>query len=142
MQDVDDDMDLFRRAAEDYPLNTDSADYNEVLKKLSAEQSEKINKAQSKKINYKSLLLLLLLIPLAWLLNNYSFNISEKRYGKTGDKNETNISKSLSSENSIGNTVTVKPVLIPTIKPSLKNAVKIQNKFKNNSGYNQGKDQD
>ncbi len=40
MQDVNDDMDLFRRAAENYPLNTDSADFNEVLKKLPAEQSK------------------------------------------------------------------------------------------------------
>ena len=49
MQELNDDMDLFRRAAEDYPLNTDSADFNEVLKKLSAEQSEKINKKSAKK---------------------------------------------------------------------------------------------
>ena len=37
MQYVNDDMDeLFRRAAENYPLNTNSADWNEVQKKLIA----------------------------------------------------------------------------------------------------------
>ncbi len=49
MQDVNDDMDLFRRAAENYPLNTDSADFNEVLKKLPAEQPEKTNTPTAKK---------------------------------------------------------------------------------------------
>ena len=50
MQDVNDDMDLFRRAAEDYPLNTDSSDFNEVLKKLSAKQAGKINKKPHQKL--------------------------------------------------------------------------------------------
>ena len=42
MEHVNDDMDeLFRRAAEGYPLNTDSADWNGVERKLSSAESVK-----------------------------------------------------------------------------------------------------
>lgn len=75
MQHVNDDMDeLFRRAADDYPLNTDSADWNAVAKKLSADRS--IGDKESAKVNrnYKQLLWLLFLLPVGWLSYNYIFN--------------------------------------------------------------------
>lgn len=65
---------LFRRAAEDYPLNTNSADWNAVLKKLSAKYPEKINTTEGNKKNYKRLLLFLLLLPIAWIGNDYFFH--------------------------------------------------------------------
>jgi hypothetical protein len=71
MQYINDDMDeLFRRAAENYPLNTNSADWNEVQKKLFAVGAgEQATVAEKKKFN-KSLLLLLLLLPAIWIYVN------------------------------------------------------------------------
>jgi len=75
MQYINDDMDeLFRRAAEDYPLNTNNADWNSVLKKLS-ENSADIkpgNKRGNKK--YSSLLLLLLILPVIWIGKEYFYS--------------------------------------------------------------------
>ncbi len=70
MQVVNDDMDeLYKRAAEDYPLNTDSADWDAVLKKLSSEKT--LNEPKNK--NYRQLLwlLLLLTIGLGLVYKNY-----------------------------------------------------------------------
>src|SRR4026207_2549452 len=65
MQLMNDDMDeLFRRAAENYPLNTGTADWNEVQKKLLA--ANNAPPPPAKKYN-KSLWLLLLLLPAAWI---------------------------------------------------------------------------
>jgi hypothetical protein len=86
MQQMNDDMDeLFRRAAENYPLNTGSADWNEVQKKLSAGGQEKITAPINKK-NYKSLWLLLLLIPAVWIYTN-SFPGNEQKQGNSQVKN-------------------------------------------------------
>ena len=42
MQYIDNDMDdLFRKAAKDYPLNTNSGDWEEVVKKIAANDSER-----------------------------------------------------------------------------------------------------
>ena len=76
MQPVNDDMDeLYKRAAEEYPLNTDSADWNSVLKKLAAERSLETS---SKNKNYRHLLWLLLLLPLGLLYKNYFSNNNDK----------------------------------------------------------------
>ena len=43
MQFVNDDMDdMYRRAAEEYPLKTDSGDWNKVLEKMQSDGKEKI----------------------------------------------------------------------------------------------------
>ena len=72
MQYLNDDMDeLYRRAAEDYPLNTNSADWNAVLKKIYVDGTgSRGNKKDNK--NYKWLLLLLLL-PAAWIGKEYFY---------------------------------------------------------------------
>ena len=63
MQFVNDDMDdLFRRAAEEYPLKTDSADWDKLASKMQAEDEHK--NASGKKRNKAKYLLLLALIPL------------------------------------------------------------------------------
>jgi hypothetical protein len=65
MQLMNDDMDdLFRRAAENYPLNTNTADWNEIQKKLLAASNQP--PPPPKKYN-KSLWLLLLLLPAMWI---------------------------------------------------------------------------
>lgn len=67
MHQVNDDMDeLYKRAAEDYPLNTAGADWDAVLKKIEASGA-----SSSKNKNYKHLLWLLLLLPLGLLYKNY-----------------------------------------------------------------------
>src|SRR5215217_6482334 len=87
MQHINDDMDeLFRRAADDYPLKTDNANWDVVAKKLLVEQPVS-NK--SSKNNYKYLLLLLLLIPLG-LLYNY---VSNKSGGSDNSSSAKNINK-------------------------------------------------
>jgi hypothetical protein len=78
MEHINDDMDeLFRRAAEGYPLNTDSTDWDAVTKKLAAANPVG-EKSVTKNKNYKHLLWLLLLMPLTWLYN--SMGKSEKEH--------------------------------------------------------------
>src|SRR5215204_1792576 len=68
MQYVNDDMDeLFRRAAENYPLDTKGANWDKVL---SALQDQNINTAiPEKKKNNGRFLWLLLLLPLGLICN-------------------------------------------------------------------------
>jgi hypothetical protein len=82
MQYVNDDMDdLFRRAAENYPLDTSNADWNKVLTAL---QNENGQQKPSKKSGNGRFLWLLLLLPLGFLCNrlyspgNESKNISSE----------------------------------------------------------------
>lgn len=62
---------LFRRAAENYPLKTDSADFDSVRKKLSATETDN-KKTIVSRPNFKPLLLLLLLIPLKIYENKFT----------------------------------------------------------------------
>src|SRR5687768_1584658 len=72
MQYVNDDMDeLFRRAAKDYPLNTDSSDWEKVKKGLSDPAAGGGNKPSNGN-NRKHFLWLLLLLPLPWICDQYS----------------------------------------------------------------------
>src|SRR5215217_5851911 len=66
MQFVNDDMDdeLFRRAAEEYPLKTDSGDWNAVMNKLQAGEN-------NKKGDRAKYLFLLALIPLFLICTTY-----------------------------------------------------------------------
>ncbi len=65
---VDDDIndELMRKAAEDYPLNTDGADWNAVLNKMSPGIFEKEQPVERKRRRY--LLLLFLLLPLFFVI--------------------------------------------------------------------------
>ena len=65
MQFIDDDIDqLFRRAAEDYPLKTNTSDWNKVLNALQ-------DKEQPKKKDKWRFFLLLLSAGLFWSINTY-----------------------------------------------------------------------
>ncbi|MEO6330688.1 MAG: hypothetical protein ABIO55_17270, partial [Ginsengibacter sp.] len=78
MPDVNDDMDeLFKKAAENYPLNTDSSDWNEVYKTLRP-LNQPVNNTGDKKNSRRFLWLLLLLIPAAISINKYVFNAEHK----------------------------------------------------------------
>ncbi len=63
MQDIENDMDdLFRRAAENYPLNTSKSDWEKIDKKLPLPAIDEEIKKPAKRFNYKKLLFLLLLM--------------------------------------------------------------------------------
>lgn len=69
----DDDMeDLFRRAAEDYPLKTDGANWNKVMQELHPAKDH-LPEENKKKKDYRYLLLMLLL-PLGFVCGRYMGN--------------------------------------------------------------------
>jgi hypothetical protein len=71
MQQTDENMDdLFRKAAEQYPLKLDESDWDSVLNRLST--TKEINVTSTK--NKRWLLLLLLLLPIGWVYVYYSFS--------------------------------------------------------------------
>lgn len=83
MQSVNDDMDdLFRKAAESYPLKTNSDNWDSVLNKMDGEQ--KTTPVAPKKNNYKKMLWLLMLIPFAWVCNNYL--VGDNDFAEKGDE--------------------------------------------------------
>lgn len=114
MQHVNDDMDeLFRRAAEDYPLNTDSADWNAVAKKLSADKSIGVKESVKANRNYKHLLWLLLLLPIGWLTYNYISNSSNNPDTISKNIGNKELQDASLSKKIIPQPVTVKPIDIP-----------------------------
>lgn len=86
MDDINDE--LFRRAADNYPLKTDTPDWDTVLNKMNtADPSGDTDHAPKKRNkNYRWLLLLLLFIPFAIFENRNSQNNS----GNGGEKNTVN----------------------------------------------------
>jgi hypothetical protein len=94
MQHVGDDMDkLFRSAAENYPLDTNSADWNKVLAALQAEDTEK---AEAGKKNRNSRFLwLLVLLPLGFICNRvYTPGvISNKGVAASGERNKNTVTQ-------------------------------------------------
>jgi hypothetical protein len=70
MQYVNDDMDeLFRRAGENYPLDTSSSDWNKVLAALQGEQGETQPVAGKKGNKKRRFLWLLLLLPIGFVVS-------------------------------------------------------------------------
>ena len=98
MQHVNDDMDdVFRKAAENYPLKTDNADWEKVQRKLSAVDVEASAGVQKNKRRY--LLLLLLLIPVSWFGYNYFSTGNKKLTAENKADQPTNKTISTSKEN-------------------------------------------
>jgi hypothetical protein len=77
----DDNMDeLFRRAADDYPLNTDSKNWDKVMSALQTENADiASDKNAAKKNSYRKYLWLLLLLPMAWICNGKFFMNDSKQ---------------------------------------------------------------
>lgn len=121
MQHVSDDMDeLLRRAAEAYPLKTDSNDWSTVEKKLALERSVPITVPSQNK-NYKKLLwLLLLLVPFGL----YEYYIYDKKSSDIISKNTVNSnavnSSAVNNNTAIGNLQNV--ILSKQTKSQLSNA--------------------
>lgn len=72
MQDVDDDInELFRRAANDYPLNTNNADWSKVAKLLNPNENEDAGSSSAQKKKYPNILLLILLLCVPMICVDY-----------------------------------------------------------------------
>jgi hypothetical protein len=86
MQHVNDDMDeLFRRAGEEYPLDTSGADWSKIAKELNLPATEKAAPENSN----KKLLWLLLLLPFSFICTQY---FSDKSTSETSvSKVEKNV---------------------------------------------------
>ncbi|HLX91662.1 MAG TPA: hypothetical protein VKR32_08265 [Puia sp.] len=71
----DDNMDeLFRRAAEDYPLKTGAENWNEVNAALRSGNADSNTEAQAEgKKSFRKYLWLLLLLPMVWICNSQLF---------------------------------------------------------------------
>lgn len=75
MQPVNNDIDnLYRKAAEDYPLSTNNADWNKLLEKMEAETGVQPIEKKEKKTKF---LWLLLLLPMFFICNHYANNGSK-----------------------------------------------------------------
>ncbi|MEP6616252.1 MAG: hypothetical protein ABJA57_06710, partial [Ginsengibacter sp.] len=86
MQHVNDDMDeLFRRAAENYPLNTNGADWDKVRDKILAAENN-TPAVSPKRSSKRSLLFLLLLLPVAWIYFQLSPSHPATGITVTGEK--------------------------------------------------------
>lgn len=110
MQFVNDDMDdeLYRRAAEEYPLKTEGADWNKLREKLNAAGGNN----SGKKKNRRGIILLLALIPLLLICTTYintdhatnkfgALNQSTKNDQTTAEENNESSLK----ENDFNNTI-------------------------------------
>src|SRR6187549_828095 len=74
MQFVNDDMDdMYRQAAEEYPLKTDSGDWNKVLEKMQSDSKGKIPERKVKRRYFLLLVLIPLLLICTTYINNDSF---------------------------------------------------------------------
>ena len=74
MQFVNDDMDdMYRQAAEEYPLKTDSGDWNKVLEKMQSDGKEKIPERKVRRRYFLLLVLIPLLLICTTYINNDSF---------------------------------------------------------------------
>lgn len=93
MLQINDDMndELFRRAAESYPLKTDNADWDAVVNKMNSDDvsDEPVSITNKRKNNYRFLLLLLLLIPLVIFEN---INSTSNKNTFKNNNNKENIS--------------------------------------------------
>lgn len=91
----DNNDELFRRAAESYPLKIDSADWDSLRAKLeSTETGQTANRMEKKGKYYRLIFLLLLLIPYRLLENRFSifFNQTDgKKHVIAVNKTESNI---------------------------------------------------
>jgi hypothetical protein len=88
MQPINDDMEeLFRRAAKDYPLNTDNGNWDELLHKMNSPSEVHTPPARDK----RRFLWLLLLLPLFFICSRYTISIEEK--GKVATNNTSSPTK-------------------------------------------------
>lgn len=138
MQYINDDMDeLFRKAAEDYPLNTNSADWNAVAKKISVKAPEKINSTSGNNKKYKRLLLVLLLLPILWIGKDYFHSNNPNVNNPLADKHvsQNKLSPTTQSNTTKPGIISTQPTTVLQVLPGNRQAVNSSNK--NNIVYKQ-----
>ena len=115
MQSLDDDMDeLFKRAGEEYPLNTNNADWNKVLHGLH-HSNEDLPQKEKKDYRY---LLLLLLLPIGFICGRDSSRNNQEIVAK--NSTEATTTKTLpQAENRTG----IRPVENEKVKSGIKKLV-------------------
>lgn len=113
MQSLNDDMDdLFKRAGEEYPLNTDGADWNKVLHKLQ-HANDDVTVDGYKRKNYQFLWLLLLL-PIGFVCGRYAGNDSNGNLftgNNQADKTMASTNKTKPIANAAGKIINAKKLL-------------------------------
>jgi hypothetical protein len=103
MQNIDSDMDdLFRRAAEKYPLKPGQSHWDAIEKKISSATAPDAPQRQQRKNNNKKLLRLLLLTGISLLIGfmiltltskNYQVAKNERQINQEANNNNTSVSK-------------------------------------------------
>jgi cell division protein FtsL len=89
MQNIDNDMDdLFRRAAEKYPLHPGQSNWDTIEKKLSSVVPPNDTQKSQRKNNYKKLLLLLILIGISLVIGFMILNLNSKNYQVAQKENQ------------------------------------------------------
>ena len=143
MRDINDDMDdLFRRAADNYPLNTNSSDWNKVQNAMQSSENAAVQNVKSKK-KYRRFLWLLLLLPFAFVIEKYALQNDGKRKSTTqhqpGSSEQKNSSpekidsENLNEKEKTGPASLNKENLSPSVKTSQnKNRDEIFNKVNEN----------
>ena len=139
---------LFRRAANDYPLNTDSGNWEKLTAMQTENAAQDSNSGKEKKKSYRKYLWLLLLLPMVWICNGRYFmntskqsddNVSIKQIDqpkksqeviaeKNENKNSDVASKKINStsdKNSSANTSVTKSVS-PVTKNNIKKEQPVQ----------------
>lgn len=89
MQNIDNDMDdLFRRAAQKYPLHPGQSNWDTIEKKLSSVVPPDDSQKSQRKNNYKKLLLLLLLMGISLVIGFMILNLNSKNYQVAQKENQ------------------------------------------------------
>ena len=96
----DDSEEIFRRAAENYPLKTDSPDWEPVLKKL---KDQKARDRKPRKRRTYILLLLLFLLSLTVIQYKYSISVHKNKIQKFPGYSKTNAPQTALAKSEIKN---------------------------------------
>ena len=97
MRHIDDDMDeLYKRAGDNYPLNTNSRDWESLQRRLfNVEEREILTDKRAVTTRKLSLLVLLLLVPAGLMITQYFINVKQENYVQLpfNNKNRNTINK-------------------------------------------------
>ena len=82
MRHIDDDMDeLYKRAGDNYPLNTNSRDWESLQRRLfNVEEREILTDKRAVTTRKLSLLVLLLLVPIGLMVTQYFISVKQENY--------------------------------------------------------------
>src|SRR4051794_27595960 len=90
MRHIDDDMDeLYKRAGDNYPLNTNSRNWESLQRRLfNVEEREILTDKRAVTTRKLSLLVLLLLVPIGLMVTQYFISVKQGNYVQLPFKNK------------------------------------------------------